>query len=132
MIEDFSGGYYRATMTVQPVEDGPCIERGLYDLIDQRLYKNTDAPVTMRLRLDGGPSFLPHGEGAMPTDVVGVPVNMLDEMGVHPSAENVSTFILKPEYAYLLHEARTIGNSFQNIDMSLLEEDRDFFDLRHE
>lgn len=102
MIEEFSGGYYRAKMTVQPFDDGPSIERGLYDMIEHRIYGQTNAPITMRLGLDAGQMFSPEPEGAMPTDVIGVPTTLLDSMGLHPSAEDVNVFILKPKHAYRL------------------------------
>jgi hypothetical protein len=105
MIEEFSGGYYRANMTVQPLDRGPSIERGLYDLINRNIYSNTDAPVTMRLTLDKGPRFTPETENGMPTDVIGVPSDILDEMSIHPSTEDVSVFILKPKHAYLYQQS---------------------------
>jgi hypothetical protein len=134
MIEDFSGGYYRAEMTVQPLESGPSIERGLYDLISRKIYTNTDAPVTMRLTLDGGPRFMPHTEGAMPTDVIGMPTDMLDDVGIHPSAEDISVFILKPKHAYLFHQVDDLDEEdlYQNAYTSLTEEDRSFFNLKGE
>jgi hypothetical protein len=109
-IEEFSGGYYRAEMTVQPLERGPSIEQGLYDLLDRRIYGNTDAPVMMRLSLDCGPKFSPSVEGAMPTDVIGLPTSFLDEAGIHPSAEGVSIFILKPKHAYMLSQAAQLSD----------------------
>jgi len=134
MIEDFSGGYYRAEMTVQPLESGPSIERGLYDLINRKIYTNTDAPVTMRLTLDGGPRFAPETENAMPTDVIGMPTEMLDDVGIHPSAEDISVFILKPKHAYLFHQVDDLDEEdlYQNADTSLTEEDRSFFNLKGE
>lgn len=99
-LEEFSGGYYRAQLTVQPFPDGPSIEQGLYELINRRIYDTTNAPVTMRASLSNGPRFLPRGEHAMPTDVIGLPRDLLDEMGIHPAAEDVSFFVLKPQAAY--------------------------------
>lgn len=111
MIEDFSGGYYRAEMSIQPLESGPCIERGLYDLISRKIYRSTNAPVTMRLTLDGGPRFTPSAENAMPTNAIGVPTAMLDQLGIHPSTENMSVFILKPKHAYLYQNASKFAQS---------------------
>lgn len=125
MIEDFSGGYYRATMTVQPYEDGPCIERGLYDLINRKIYSSTDAPVTMRLTVDGGPRFMPETENAMPTDAIGMPTDMLDDAGVHPSAQDISVFILKPKHAYLFHQVDELVDTEE-----LTEQGRSFFNLK--
>lgn len=131
MIEDFSGGYYRAEMTVQPLDRGPSIERGLYDLIEQEIYSNTNVPVTMRLTLDGGPRFTPDSENGMPTDVIGMPTEMLDDTDIHPSSENISVFILKPKHAYLFHQVDDLDEEdlYQESDNSLTEKDRSFFDL---
>ena len=103
-------------MTVQPFEDGPAIEQGLYDLLNRKLYSNTDAPVTMRLELDTGGQFVPQAEGAMPTDVIGMPTDILDSMGIHPSAEDVSVFILKPKNAYQFHQLRAVNNKGQEFN----------------
>ena len=133
MIEDFSGGYYRTEMTIQPVADGPSIERGLYDFINREFYYKTDAPITMRVGLKKETHFQPHAEGGMPTDVLGLPTDLCDEMGVHPSAESVSVFVLKPAHAYLFSQTEKLGEQFvdsSNIsDTTLEEEDKKFFNL---
>lgn len=133
-IREFSNGYYKAEMSVQPYEDGPAIEQGLYDFINRKFYYATDAPVTMRVGLDGGPMFAPSAESSIPTNVVGLPIAELDKSNVHPSADNVAVFILKPEFAYMFNQAETIGKEFldsSNIsDTSLEEEDRAFFNLK--
>jgi hypothetical protein len=104
MLESFSKGYYRAKMEVQPFDDGPAIERGLYQLIDRRIYDTTTAPITMRLGLDAGPRFTPSTENAMPKDVIGVPESVLDEADIHPSDDNVNVFVLKPKAAYRFNQ----------------------------
>jgi hypothetical protein len=100
-MEEFSAGYYRTEMTVQPYADGPAIERGLYDFINREFYYKTNAPITMRVGLGEGAHFAPKAEGAMPTDVLALPEAVCDEIGVHPSAESVSVFVLKPAHAHL-------------------------------
>jgi hypothetical protein len=100
LLEKFSGGYYRAQMEVQPFENGPAIEQGLYDIINRRVYDTTDAPVTMRLGLNSGPRFVPSAERSMPKDVIGVPKSILDESNTHPADTNVNVFVLKPQAAY--------------------------------
>lgn len=104
MLEQFSGGYYRANMVVQQFAEGPAIERGLYDLIDRKVYDTTTAPITMRLGLDSGPRFTPVPENAMPTDVIGVPESILSEAGVHPADDSVNVFVLKPAQAYRFNQ----------------------------
>lgn len=133
MIEDFSGGYYRTEMTIQPISSGPSIERGLYDFINREFYYKTDAPITMRLGLTEGTHIQPSAEGAMPTDVLGLPTELCDDMGVHPSAESVSVFVLKPAHAYLFSQTEKLGEQFvdsSNIsDTTLEQEDKQFFNL---
>jgi hypothetical protein len=69
----------------------------------------------------------------MPTDVLGLPENLCDKMNVHPSAEDVSVFVLKPAHAYLFGQAERLGERFEdssNIsDTTLEEEDRKFFNI---
>ena len=133
MIEDFSGGYYRTTMTVQPLKHGPTIERGLYDFINREFYYQTDAPITMRVCLTEAVHFQPSAESAMPTDVLGLPTAMCDRIGIHPSAETVSVFVLKPAHAYLFSQTEKLGEQFadsSNIsDTTLSEEDKNFFNI---
>jgi hypothetical protein len=119
MIEDFSGGYYRTKMTVQPVESGPSIERGLYDFIEREFYYKTDAPITMRTGLGEGEHFVPSAERAMPTDVLGLPEELCETFGVHPSSEDINVFVLKPAHAYLFNQAEQIG-SVEDVDADLL------------
>jgi len=126
MIEDFSGGYYRTKMTIQPYKQGPTIERGLYDFINREFYCQTDAPITMRIGLSEGVHFRPTSEAAMPTDVLGLPEKFCDKIGVHPSAEEMSVFVLKPAHAYLFGQAEKLGESFtdsSNISNTTLSEE---------
>lgn len=104
MLEEFSAGYFRAKMSVQPVDRGPVIERGLYELINRDIYHTTDAPITMRLGLNSGPRFTPTAENGVPTNVLGVPQGLLDESGVHPGQERTNVFVLKPKNAYQFNQ----------------------------
>lgn len=92
MLEEFSGGYYIATMDVQPYSDGPVIDRGLYDFINRELYYDSDSPVMMRLGLDSSTLFGVTGEPGVPRDVLAMPEELIDEWG----EQNV--FVLKSEY----------------------------------
>jgi hypothetical protein len=112
MLEEFSGGYYRVQMSVQEVERGPVIERGLYDLIARRIYDTTDAPVTVRLGLDAGPRFTPTAENGVPTNVIGLPKSLLTEAGVHPGDNSVNVFVLKPSAAYRFNQTMDPGADY--------------------
>jgi hypothetical protein len=98
MIEDFSRGYYRTTMDVQFYDDGPAIDRGLYDFIDSELYSREDVPVMMRLGLDAGITFGVKREPAMPRDVLALPNDMADNRG------REEVFVLKAEYVDTIGE----------------------------
>jgi hypothetical protein len=92
MIEDFSGGYYRATMDVQEYSDGPVIEQTLYSFINDELHSDEDAPVMMRTGLDAGAVFEVNAESAVPRDVLALPEHLLDESG------ETNVFVLKSSY----------------------------------
>jgi len=92
MIEDFSGGYYRKVMDVQEYDDGPVIERELYDFIHSEVYTDPTAPVMMRIGLDPGKVFSVDSETVMPRDVLAVPPHLANETG------ETNVFILKSEY----------------------------------
>jgi hypothetical protein len=100
MLEEFSSGYYRAKMSVQQVERGPIIDRGLYDLLSREMYDTTDAPVTMRLGLGTGAHFTPVAENGVPTNVIGLPKGLLEDSNIHPADDNANIFVLKPSAAY--------------------------------
>jgi hypothetical protein len=132
-IEDFSNGYYKADMSVQPYSDGPTIEQGLYDYIARKVYYKTDAPVTMRVGLNAGPMFSPSAESGIPTNVLGLPLSDIEDSSIHPSDDNVAVFVLKPEFAYLFNSAEKLGEQFMDSsnlsDNTLEKEDRRFFNL---
>lgn len=94
MIEDFSSGYYRATMDVQEYDDGPVIERRLYDFINRKLYVDSDMPIRMRVGLDAGATFEVGSESAIPRDVLALPQELC------PDERQASVFVVKPEYHY--------------------------------
>jgi len=93
MIQEFSAGYYYTTMDVQEYDQGPVIEKGLYDFINRKLYLGEDVPVMMRVGLDAGPAFEVEAEGAVPRDVLALPEELVSDTG------EVSVFVLKGEYA---------------------------------
>lgn len=134
-MEAFSGGYYRLEMGIQPFAEGPAIERGLLDFIEREFYYQTDAPVTMRLGLDRGVTFHPDGVNGMPTDALAIPEPMCDTVGIHPSAESVSVFIVKPAHAYLFSQTEKLGPDWLNnhniSDIALSEEKTEYFNVEN-
>lgn len=133
MIEHFSSGYYRTQMVGMRLESGPAIDRGLYDFIDTNIYVGTNVPILMRVGLDDGAMFEPIPEGAMPPDVLGLPQEMCEEIGVDPYGEKIDVFIMKPDHAHLFHESRNIGRNsesyYQLFDTNFTKGDEDFFNI---
>ena len=113
-LEEFSGGYYRTEMMVQPYEDGPVIENGLYDLIDKTIYARTNAPITLRIGLAGSPYFKVGCESAIPTDVLAIPRKWMDDIQLHEEYKTHSVFVLKPEYSYLVNQSIVLKERFDN------------------
>lgn len=107
-IHDFSPAYYITTLTVAPYDNGPVIERGLHEFIDSELYARTDAPVMLRLGLDGEPYFEPDVEGAIPSDHLGIPSEWLSEDVQSTAYVERDVFICKPSQSYLLNERNSV------------------------
>ena len=110
VLEEFSNGYYKAEMDIQPYEDGPVIEAGLYDFINRRVYAQTDAPITMRVGLDKGPYFAVSAEGAVPTDVLAMPQEWIDDMDIASRADSTSVFLLKPAHSHFINQSADLGD----------------------
>lgn len=103
-VEDFSAGYWRATtLEVQSHSEYPVIEKGLYDIIDNRLYQGAGARPTFKIGLDRGSVFSPRPEAAVPTDVIGVPPELMGPE-VDSDVSEREVFILKPDNAHFLME----------------------------
>ena len=105
ILEDFSGGYYRAEMVVQPYSDGPAIEQSLYDFIEREFYQDVDMRPVFKFDLDGGPHFKPEREPSIPPDVMAIPESWFDDFGVEDEHSPTSIFIVKPNQSHYLKAA---------------------------
>lgn len=92
MLESFSSGYYRSKMRIERYDDGPAMELGTYDFINRNVYLDSDIPVTISLSLDLTNMFHPTAESAMPTDVLGLPEDMINKTG------DTWVYVVEPEY----------------------------------
>ena len=99
---------------VQPYDDGPVIETGLYDLIDNSVYARTNAPITLRIGLAGSPYFKVGCEAAIPTDVLAIPRKWMDDIQLHDEHSMQSIFVLKPGYSYLVNQSMVLEERFDN------------------
>lgn len=111
-LDEFSGGYYRAEMSLVPYDDGPVIEQNLYDFIDREIYGSTDAPITARIGLDKGPMFVLSAEGAMPQDALALPRDWLDDMRIHDTKGRHDIFVLKPAHSYFINQSVKLSKRF--------------------
>jgi len=99
VFEAFSAGYYQGEMVVEQFEEGPAIERELYEYICDRLYHKTETDVMMQLSLSCGPKFCPKAKNAMPTEVLGLPKQMFDAAKDLGAGDKTSVYIVRPLYA---------------------------------
>jgi hypothetical protein len=90
MLTEFSDAYYHASMYVEPYDDGPAIDQQLYDYLSRELYVDCEAPVMVRLGLDGGRRFSVEPQSGIPPEVLGVPEGMVSDDDV---------FVLKGTHA---------------------------------
>lgn len=112
-FEEFSGGYYRTEMNVQPYAAGPVIQNDVYDFINREIYAQTDAPITMRVGLDRGPYFTVSAESAVPTNVLAMPREWMDDMEIH-DIERHNVFVLKPGHSYVLNQSVKLSKRFDD------------------
>lgn len=110
-LEEFSNGYYKAEMDIQPYSGGPVIEAGLYDFINRRVYAQTDSPITMRVGLEKGPYFSVKAESAVPTDVLALPQEWINDMDISVNKQENSIFVLKPDHSYFINQAIDLSDS---------------------
>lgn len=109
-MEPFSAGYYQVVMTIQPYEDGPVIERQLHRYIDESVYAQTDAPVTVRVGMEAGRPYFPvSGDPGLPTDVLALPTRWIDDMNLDEPASPQGVFILHPDYSFVVNSNMVAG-----------------------
>lgn len=121
-FEDFSSGYYRVEMTVAPYDQGPTVQNDVYDYIERQHYTQTNANPLFRLGLDGNPYFTPKREAAIPSDHIGVPTSWFADNTMAPTYDECEVFVLKPSYAYMIEQAKHLGEYF---DPRSVEDDTD-------
>lgn len=105
VLEDFSGGYYRAEMVVQPYSGGPVIEQSLYNFIEREFYQDSDMRPVFKFDLDGGPHFKPSHESSVPPDVLAIPEEWFSEFEIDEQHTSTSVFIVKPNQSHYLRAA---------------------------
>jgi hypothetical protein len=107
-IESFSSSYYRLRMTLAPYEDGPVIDRALYDYIEREIYGSTDEQPLVRVGLDGGPHFVLGYENAVPAKHLAVPEQWID------STDEENVFLAKPEIVPILRQGDRLSERFDD------------------
>lgn len=102
-LEEFSSGYYTLDMQIQSYSDGPVIESGVYDFLNEKIYSQTDAPITMKLSLNNGAYFNVDAENTMPPSVLALPESWVENLSEVPRGHRQKVFILKPSHSHLIH-----------------------------
>lgn len=115
-LTDYSSGYYSLNLRVTPFEDGPTIDRHLYQYIDEKVYANTDAPVWMRASFQPSPYFRIHGEEPMPADLIGLPPEWMEDLDVDNDNEYHTFFLCKPAHAHFVSQSVLLGDTFEGDD----------------
>lgn len=115
-LDDFSSGYYSIELRVTPFEDGPTIDHRLFDYIESKVYANTDAPVWMRASFQPSPYFKLQGEEPMPTDLIGLPSEWMDDLGLDDDNELQTFFVCKPGQAHFLSQSVLWGDTYEDDD----------------
>lgn len=118
-IEDFSSGYYAASMQVEPYQQGPTISCELFEFINREYYGGTDSEPMFRLDMDGSPYFTTSCEYSIPKDVIGIPEEWFRDSHAERSYDEQMVYILKPSYAYLLDDAMQTGQYPEDIVVDL-------------
>lgn len=100
-------------MSVQPYSDGPVIQNDLYNFINREIYAQTNAPITMRVELDKGPYFNVGSENAVPSEVLALPKEWINDMNINDRKPR-NIFVLKPGYSYVLNQSVKLSKEFDN------------------
>lgn len=121
-VSEFSGGYFSADLRIEEYEDGPVVAQQLYDYIEYRLYPQTDAPpwFTDGEKV-GEPYFRVEPEAGLPSDVIGLPEEYLDDFELVADFRPKMFLIAKPAFAHFLSQSATIGERlpYNDVDESV-------------
>lgn len=114
-LENFSSGYYRASMQVEPYDGGPSISCDTFEQLNREYYGGTDSEPMFRLDIDGSPYFTTSCEYSIPHNVLGIPSDWFQDTSAERQYTEVPVYILKPQYAYLLDDAMNTGSYPEDI-----------------
>lgn len=92
-------------MIVQPYNNGPVIQGDMYDYLQLNIYKETTAPILFRVDFNNTPYFDVSSEYSVPSDVLALPQDMMDEMGITDTGAERYVYILKPGFAFMLSQS---------------------------
>ena len=109
MIEQFSSGYYKTSLTVQEYSDGPTVSNQLYTFIKRNIYQQTDAPPLFKMGLDSGAYFTVNGENSIPSDVIALPEEWIIDFDITENNKTIDIFICKPEFSHMLQQGAAGG-----------------------
>lgn len=111
-LREFSAGYYAIDFRVTPFADGPMIDTHLFDFIEDVVYANTNAPIWFKGGFDAEPYFKPDGDEPMPTDILGLPKDWMNDLGIKDDNELKTFYVCKPSHAHHISQSSLLGNTF--------------------
>lgn len=110
-IQDYSAGYYSVELRPMPYAAGPTIDSEVFGYIENNLYANTTAPVWMRAGFEA-PYFKLTEKEPMPTDVIGLPADWMEDMDLTDDNRTELFFILKPGHAHFVSQSCLWGSTY--------------------
>lgn len=113
-LQNLTGGYYALDLRVAPFEDGPTIDSQFCDYLSDTVYANTDAPMWMRASLQPSPYIRVRGEEPMPTDMIGLPTEWMEDLGIEDDNEYHTFYLCKPSQAHFVSQSILLGSTFED------------------
>jgi len=126
-VEDFSSGYYKLSMQVEPYTDGPMCSCNLFDFIQREYYGSVESKPIFRLDMDGSPYFTASCENSIPQNVIGLPEHWFDEPIAERTYHETPVYLLKPDDAHLMDNAMNVDQSAEDV-IADLDDDLDLRD----
>lgn len=111
-LRDYSSGYYSLELRATPYEGGPAIDSDLFSYIEDTVYANTTAPVWMRSSLDTSPYFRLDSGEPMPTDVIALPEEWMQDLDLPDDNQRTMFFLCKPGHAHYVSQSVLLGHDY--------------------
>lgn len=112
-LTEFSGGYFAADLCAEEYDDGPVVAKQLYDYIEENIYEEADvSPWFTDGDCVGEPYFPVSPEAGLPSDVIGLPKEYMENLGIESDFKPRMFLIVKPSFAAFLSRSILLGMRF--------------------